>query len=74
MATALEKKEERLEAYLKSEKEILASQEYTVQGRQMKKAELAEVRKGIKELEDEILRMGSGRKKGARVINIIPRG
>lgn len=72
--TKLEKKEKRLEDYYVAESKILLSQAYQSGGNSMTRTNLKQVQDKIDVLEAEIERMGSGRKKGARAISIIPRG
>jgi len=59
----------RLSAYLKAETAILTSQEYWMGSKRMRRADLEDVQKKIKELQREIARLESGGKnKMARVI------
>lgn len=59
----------RLSAYLKAETAILTSQEYWMGSKRMRRADLEDVQKKIKELQKEIARLESGGKnKMARVV------
>lgn len=61
MTTSLDQAQQRLQQYLDAEARILRSQEYTVgQGgtaRRNRRADLEQVRAGIKECRDEIARL-----------------
>lgn len=72
--TLLEEKKARLKQYRDAETKILLSQSYQAGDISKTNTNLNEVRKGIAELETDIARIESGRKKGARAIRIIPRG
>lgn len=54
---------ERLELYYEAERKVLRGQSYTLGNRQLTRANLAEIRKAIKELEDELEQM-QGRSRG----------
>lgn len=70
----LERYRTRLELYYAAEEAILGgAQEYQIGSRNLKRADLAEIRKVIKSLEDEIAALesvldGNGRRKCIRVI------
>lgn len=50
----------RLELYYEAERRVLLGQSYTIGNRQLTRANLAEIRKAIKELEDEIESLAKG--------------
>ncbi len=52
--TELERLEERLQAYHKTEQAILSGQSYSIAGKTLTRANLAEVRTAIRELENKI--------------------
>ena len=54
---------ERLELYYEAERKVLRGQSYTLGNRQLTRANLAEIRKAIKELESE-LEQTKGRSRG----------
>ena len=54
---------ERLELYYEAERKVLRGQSYTLGNRQLTRANLAEIHKGIKELESEVEQM-AGRSRG----------
>ena len=54
---------ERLELYYEAERKVLRGQSYTIGNRQLTRANLAEIRKAIKELESE-LEQTKGRSRG----------
>ena len=54
---------ERLELYYEAERKVLRGQSYTIGNRQLTRANLAEIRKAIKELESELEQM-QGRSRG----------
>ena len=54
---------ERLELYYEAERKVLRGQSYTLGNRQLTRANLAEVRRAIKELESELEQM-AGRSRG----------
>lgn len=54
---------ERLELYYDAERKVLRGQSYTLGNRQLTRANLAEIRKAIKELESELEQM-QGRSRG----------
>ncbi|CAM4111547.1 DUF6148 family protein [Mesobacillus thioparans] len=69
MSTRIERLKERLELYYEAEMAILTSQEYSMNGRTLKRADLGEVRKAISELERQIKAQG-GRRNVFRAIPI----
>lgn len=54
---------ERLELYYEAERKVLRGQSYTLGNRQLTRANLAEIRRAIKELESELEQM-KGRSRG----------
>ena len=54
---------ERLELYYEAERKVLRGQSYTLGNRQLTRANLAEIHKVIKELENELEQM-AGRSRG----------
>ena len=54
---------ERLELYYEAERKVLRGQSYTLGNRQLTRANLAEIRRAIKELESELEQM-AGRARG----------
>ena len=54
---------ERLELYYEAERKVLRGQSYTIGNRQLTRANLAEIRAAIKELENELEQM-AGRPRG----------
>lgn len=61
---------ERLTAYLKAEAAILSSQEYRLGSKSIRRADLDDVQKKIKELQNEIARLESGGKN--KVVRVVP--
>ena len=53
----------RLELYYEAERKVLRGQSYTLGNRQLTRANLAEIRRAIKELESELEQM-AGRSRG----------
>jgi hypothetical protein len=66
----LEIKRARLKMYLEAEKAILSSQSYEIEGLKLTRADLAEVRKAITKLEDEVAKFSGGR--GVRFRRAVP--
>lgn len=63
MSTRLEFLKTRLNSYYEAEQAILSSQSYTIGRKTLERADLAEVRKAIKDLESQIARLeGKGRR------------
>ena len=62
--------EKRLQMYYAAEEAILSSQEYSINGRSLKRADLGTVQRVIKELEKQLDDL-SGRR---RIVNGVPRG
>ncbi len=60
----------RLDAYLKAESAILTSQEYQMGTKSSRRANLNDVQKKIKELQNEIARLESGGKN--KVVRVVP--
>jgi hypothetical protein len=60
----------RLSAYLKTETAILTSQEYWMGSKRMRRADLEDVQKKIKELQKEIARLESGGKN--KMVRVVP--
>ena len=54
---------ERLELYYEAERKVLRGQSYTLGNRQLTRANLAEIRRAIKDLESELEQM-AGRSRG----------
>ena len=54
---------ERLELYYEAERKVLRGQSYTLGNRQLTRANLAEIREAIRELENELEQM-AGRSRG----------
>ncbi len=69
--TRLEITKERLSLYYNAEKAILSSQSYSVGGQTLTRADLGEVRKTIRELEQEVCSLESGQSR-RRVRRIVP--
>lgn len=65
--------QERLQMWYEAEAAVATGQSYRIGSRQLQRADLAEIRKQIQYWEGEVDRLQSGRKKGARVIRVIPR-
>lgn len=61
---------ERLNSYYEAEIAILTSQSYTIGSRTLTRANLAEVRNAIRELEAEIRKLESGTRRAKRVIPV----
>ncbi|PAD69931.1 hypothetical protein CHH83_05865 [Bacillus sp. 7586-K] len=70
MKSRVQRLQERLDMYYEAEMAILTSQEYSMNGRTLKRADLAEVRRSISQLEREIS-VSKGRR---NVYRAIPRG
>lgn len=51
---------ERLQDYLDAEKKVLDGQAYSIAGRMMTRADLAEIRKGIRDWKLEVQRLEQG--------------
>lgn len=60
----------RLDAYLKAESQILTSQEYWMGTKRLRRADLEDVQKNIKELQKEISRLESGGKN--KMVRVVP--
>ncbi len=60
----------RLNAYLKTEAAILTSQEHQMGTKRLRRADLDDVQKKIKELQNEIARLESGGKN--KVVRVVP--
>lgn len=61
--------QERLRAYYKAEEKVLLGQEYSIGTRTLRRADLAEIRKAIKDLENQIsLIDNAGKNRAARFI------
>ena len=69
MTTQKEMIEQRLNMYYEAEIAILTSQSYSIGTRTLTKANLAEVRQAIKELEAKLARLNGA---GRRVRRVIP--
>ena len=61
MAITLAQAEAQLAAYLAAETAILAGQEYTINGRSLRRADLADVRAGIREWNSMVQSIGTKR-------------
>jgi coenzyme F420-reducing hydrogenase delta subunit len=61
----LTKAKERLNMYYEAEIAVLTGQEYRIGTRSMKRADLAEIRSAITELEKQVKELGSGGKRKA---------
>lgn len=61
----------RLEMYYKAEEAVLMNQEYSIGSRSLKRADLAEIRSAIKDLENQLSRIKNDGKNKAR--RFIPR-
>lgn len=61
---------DRLSMYLKAEAAILTSQEYRMGSKSLRRADLEDVQKKIKELQNEIARMETGGKN--KVVRVVP--
>jgi len=62
----------RLEAYYEAELAVLSGQEYQIGSRVMRRADLSEIRKAIKELENQVNELaaadsGNGHRKSYRI-------
>lgn len=68
----IERAKERLNAYYEAEKAVLSSQSYSVSGKMLTRADLSEIRKMIKELQNEVkyLENKGNRKKAKRIIPV----
>ncbi len=67
--TALEIAIERLNLYYEAERRVLMGQSYTIGDRQLTRANLAEIRRAIDDLKDEIQQLsGRGRGFSRRVV------
>ncbi len=67
----LSRTQERLEMWLDAEKKIASGQSYSINGRQLARADLAEVQKTIEKLERKVQRLSRG---GIRVMHGVPQG
>lgn len=64
-----ERLKERLQEYYRAEERVLLGQEYSIGTRTLRRADLAEIRKAIKDLENQIsLIDNAGKNKAARFI------
>ena len=73
MATALETARQRLASYLEAESRILAAgQEGTIASRRRRDAELAEIRRAIKDLQSEVADMEGAASGASRFITVVP--
>jgi hypothetical protein len=50
----------RLAAYLEAERAVLNNQAYEIAGRRLTRANLAEIQAGIKDCQNDIVRIGTG--------------
>ncbi|OQA33855.1 MAG: hypothetical protein BWY56_01974 [Acidobacteria bacterium ADurb.Bin340] len=74
MATALETARQRLASYLEAETRILtAGQQGSVATRSRRDAELAEIRKAIKELQAEVEALEGAASGSSSLITVVPR-
>ena len=74
MATALETARQRLASYLEAETRILiAGQQGSVATRSRRDAELAEIRKAIKELQAEVEALEGAATGASSLITVVPR-
>lgn len=73
MATALETARQRLASYLEAESRILAAgQEGSVASRRRRDAELAEIRRAIRDLQAEVADMEGAASGASRLITVVP--
>ena len=68
MSTRLELAKQRLEAYYQAEMAILTNQSYSIGSRSFTRANLAEVRNAIKELEAQVAQLENKTQKVRRII------
>lgn len=61
---------ERLKVYLLAETAILSSQEYRIGSKSLRRADLSDVQRKIKELQNEIARLESGGKN--KIVRVVP--
>lgn len=72
ITTIAEKKETRLTLYYEAEEAILGgAQSYSIGNRSLTRAQLEEIRKTIKELEGDLIRLGRGNRITAH--RVVPR-
>lgn len=69
MSITLTQAQETLDAYVAAELAVLKGQEYTIAGRTLRRADLAEIKAGRKEWEDKVIELqaqadGRGRRWG----------
>lgn len=68
MVSRLERAKMRLEQYYEAEMAILSGQEYSIEGRSLKRADLGQVRSAIANLEKQVLALSGTR----RVFRVTP--
>lgn len=73
MATVLELKRTRLANYYAAETAILSAQEYQIEGRRVRKADLQFVQSTIRQLEREISDLEISAASGSRLYTGVPR-
>lgn len=69
----LDRAKKRLDAYYEAEISVLAGQSYKIGTRSLTRADLVEIRKAIKELENQVQELssqvaGKGRRKAVRIV------
>lgn len=69
----LEQAQEHLATWLAAETACAGSQSYTISGRSLTRANLAEIRRSISFWRNECERLQAGHGAGVRVMHIIPR-
>ena len=65
--------QERLKLWLDAEAACATGQSYRIGGRQLQRADLAEIRAQINYWQNEVDRLSAGRSRGSRCIRPIPR-
>lgn len=69
----LEVAEKHLDAWLAAELAVATSQSYKIGTRSLTRADLSDIRQQIKFWRNECDRLRTGRRRGARVMRVVPR-
>jgi len=63
--------EARLDAYMTAEEKVLNNQSYSIEGRSMTRADLSEIREGIKYWNDLVAQLGAGSGRRIRYVTTV---
>jgi uncharacterized small protein (DUF1192 family) len=73
MAWTLQEAKDMLATWIEAEKAVATGQSYRIGTRSLERANLSEITKRIQYWRNEVARLESKRKPGARVIRVVPR-